>query len=184
MSVVKCARRLFLLMIFVIGHLHVPAQSNSSREYQMKAAFLFNFAQFVEWPTTSFPSDNAPLVIGILGDDPFGTYLEKNIRGERVQGHQLKIVHFNDVSEVADCHILFINLKRSDSLTNALEKLKTKNILTVGESPGFIRQGGMIRFVTDENKIRLQINPDAAKRADITISARLLKLAEIIVTKQ
>src|SRR5690242_9174741 len=160
MSILKRTKRPILLTIFFIGHLHVPAQSSSSREYQMKAAFLFNFAQFVEWPSTSFPSDNAPIVIGILGDDPFGTYLEKNIKNESANGHRLSIAHFNDVNDVAHCHILFVNLKRTDNLVDALEKLKARNILTVGESPGFIRYGGIIRLVTDANKIRLQINPE------------------------
>jgi len=157
------------------------AQTAISKEYKIKAVFLFNFTQFVEWPPTAFSAPNAPFIIGILGDDPFGTTIDEIISNEKVNGHPLMIQRYHDIKEIKSCHILFIN---SDP-----EKMKEDipsvgiHTLTVGDAGNFVRMGGMIRFFTENNRIRLQVNPDAARAADINISAKLLRVSDIFDPK-
>lgn len=174
--------------MFVFGVLLVacgmgPLQISHSREYEIKAAFLFNFTQFVEWPTTSFSDPQAPLVIGVFGQDPFGAYLEEIIAGEKVNGHPLVVQRYHQLDEIKTCHVLFVNVTQSDQLDQILASLREKNILTVGDVNNFARKGGVIRFFTENNKMRLQINLEAAKAADLTISSKLLRLADILNTK-
>lgn len=158
------------------------AQPAVSREYQVKAVFLFNFAQFVDWPSGTFPSAQAPLVIGVLGDDPFDGFLDDTIRDEKVNDHPLIVQRYRRVEEIGACHILFISQSESGRLDRILARLKDRNILTVGDAEDFARRGGMIRFVTENNKIRLRINMDAAKAAELTISSKLLRPAKIVTT--
>ena len=157
---------------------HLSAQSQANREYQVKAVFLFNFTQFVQWPPNSFPTDQAPLVIGILGEDPFGPYLKETVLGEKANGHSMIVQHYNNIEEIKTCHILFINLPET-KLEQAVENLKGRNILTVSDAADFLKQGGMIRFFTRNNKIQLEINPAPSKEANLVISSKLLRLAEI-----
>src|SRR5262249_45954149 len=150
------------------------------REYQVKAAFLFNFTQFVEWPVNIFASDQSPLIIGVLGENPFGNYLQEAITGEAKDGHPLTIKYYKDISEVTDCHILFINLPTSKKIEQLLEECKKRHILTVSDVPGFINQGGMVFFINKNNKIHIKVNIELAKEADLTISSKLLRLVEIV----
>ena len=158
----------------------LAAEPVVNKEYQIKAVFLFNFSQFVEWPTNAFAETQSPLVIGVLGEDPFGTYLEEAVRGEEVNKHPLVIRHYRRVEDIKDCHILFISQSETSRLSRIFERLKDRSILTVGDAEGFVQQGGMIRFITEKNKIRLRINPEAAKAAKLTISSKLLRPAEIV----
>ena len=151
-----------------------------SKEYQIKAVFLFNFAQFVDWPTNAFLENQAPLVIGILGEDPFGSYLDETVRGEKVNNRSLVIQRYRSVDQIKSCHILFISRSESARQEEILNALKGRNILTVGDYDGFAQRGGMIRFVTDKNKVRLKIGLEAAKAAKLTISSKLLRPAEIV----
>jgi hypothetical protein len=157
-----------------------PAKAMSPTEYQLKAVFLFNFAQFVDWPQESFPETEMPLVIGVLGEDPFGTYLGEIVRGETVNNRQLEIQRYRRVDEMKTCHILFISQSESKRLEQIVVALKGRSILTVSDSDGFTRYGGMIRFVTEKNKLRLRINLEAATAANLTISSKLLRPAEIV----
>ncbi len=170
-------------MLLVVG-LAVSVQAALSREYQVKAVFLFNFAQFVEWPSPAFPEAQTPLVIGVLGDDPFGAYLDETVRGETVNHRPLVVRRFRSVEEIDTCHVLFISRSEADRLGETIASLKGRNILTVGDTEGFSRRGVMIRFVTVDNKIRLRINLDAAKAAQLTISSKLLRPAELVTTGQ
>ncbi|HKT61784.1 MAG TPA: YfiR family protein [Gemmatimonadales bacterium] len=162
-----------------------PAQSSpaqSSPEYQLKAVFLFNFAQFVEWPSSTFPAPDTPLVIGVLGDDPFGPYLDDAIRGESVNGRPLLVRRYRDVRDIDTCHILFVSRREQGHLEQVLDSLKGRSILTVSDADRFASLGGMIRFVTDHNRIRLRINLEAAKAANLTLSSKLLRPAQIVTT--
>jgi hypothetical protein len=181
----------FLITLLFHRYLRIPlliggiflfsAQTPGTREYQIKAIFLFNFTQFIEWPSSSFPTTQSPMVIGILGKDPFGNYLEEVLSNEKVNGHALVTHHYNTIDELeSDCLILYIN-SETPKIETVITKLKGRNILTVSEAPNFIKQGGMIRFYTKENKIQLQVNPEAAKSANLTISSKLLRLAEIVI---
>jgi hypothetical protein len=158
------------------------AQASAAPEYQVKAVFLFNFAQFVAWPAGAFPDSAAPLVIGVLGEDPFGSYLDEAVRGELVQAHPLTVRRYRRVDEITDCHILFINRHEVDDLEDILGALKGRGVLTVSDAEGFAERGGMIRFVTDRNRIRLRINLEAARAADLTLSSKLLRPATIVTT--
>ncbi len=162
--------------------LAMPAPTPTSPEYQLKAVFLFNFAQFVEWPPTAFPEPQTPLVIGVLGEDPFGAYLDETVRGEKVNNRPLVVQRFRQPEEIKHCHVLFISRSERDRLGQILPSLKGRNILTVGDAEDFAGRGGMIRFVTEKNKIRLKINVEAAKAADLTISSKLLRPAEIVTS--
>lgn len=153
------------------------AQTSVTREYQIKAAFLFNFTQFVEWPATS--NSQAPIVIGVLGKNPFGSYLEDIVSGEKVNGHSLVVQYYNSVEDIKTCHVLFVSTAEANNFDHIVETLKNRNILTVSDGTDFIHHGGMIRFFTRNNKIQLQINPEAAKSAKLVVSSKLLRLAEI-----
>jgi hypothetical protein len=178
----SCIRGLVVLALLAWAGPEVSAQTTVSREYQVKAVFLFNFAQFVDWPPDAFASPQAPLVIGVLGDDPFDGYLDETVRGEKVNNHPLVIQRYRWVEEIKSCHILFISQSASGRLEEILARLKSRNILTVSDAEDFARRGGMIRFVTENNKIRLRINVDAAKAAELTISSKLLRPARIVTT--
>jgi len=156
------------------------AQSVGVREYQVKAVFLYNFAEFVEWPPGAFDDSHSPLIIGILGEDPFGAYLDEAVRDATVNSRPMAIRRFRRVEDVTACHILFIGLSEPAQLREALSGLKGRSILTVGEADGFSQLGGMIRFVVENNRIRLRINLDAAKAAGLSISSKLLRPATIV----
>lgn len=172
--------RLSLLVLFLFALVAAPADSLPSKEYQIKAVFLFNFAQFVDWPALAFADRRAPLVIGVLGDDPFGTFLDETVRGETVNDRQLIVQRYRGVDEIQACHLLFISRSESGRLEEIVERLKDRNILTVSDLEGAALRGVMIRFVIADNKIRLRINLEAAKAADLTISSKLLRPAEIV----
>jgi hypothetical protein len=159
------------------------AQPLVSKEYQVKAAFLFNFAQFVEWPTNAFSTPQSPLVIGILGNDPFGRFLDELVRGETVNGRSLVIHRYRRVEECEICHILFISTSEARQVEQILAKLKGRSLLTVAEMDAFANRGGMIRFVTEQNKIRFRINVDATKAGGLTVSSKLLKAAAIVPSR-
>lgn len=152
-------------------------QAQPTPSYQVKAAFLYNFSQFVEWPSSSFRWKGAPFVIGILGQDPFGSYLEDVVEGEKAGDRRIVIRRFSSVDDVSECHILFVN---TGSAADDIRALRNKSILTVSDEANFARDGGMVRFFTDNNKIRLQINIAAARAANLNISAKLLRVAEIV----
>lgn len=166
--------------LLLLGGLDLSAQTAPSKEYQVKAVFLFNFAQFVEWPPAAFAGANSPLVIGILGGDPFGAYLDETVRDEKVNNRPLEVQRYRRVDEIKTCHVLFISRSEANRLEQILLSLKDRSILIVGDGDDFVQRGGMIRLATVQNKIRLIINVDAAKEANLTISSKLLRAAELV----
>ena len=157
-----------------------PKEHQAPKEYQVKAVFLFRFAQFVEWPPSAFPEPRTPLVIGVLGHDPFGTYLDDIVQGETVNNHPLAVHRYATVEEITTCHILFISRSEDARLERVLVGLKGRDILTVGDAERFSTRGGMIRFVTEQGRIRLRINLKAAEAANLKLSSKLLRPAEIV----
>jgi hypothetical protein len=150
------------------------------REYQIKAAYIYNFTNFVTWPSDSFSSANAPFVIGILGDNPFDSYLKEIISGEFANGHPIVIQQYENLEDIRICHILFINQVEIDKLKSAdIIGLRKRSILTVSDAGNFNLKGGIVKFFKKNSKINLQINNEAAKAADLVISSKLLNLAEI-----
>ncbi len=156
------------------------AQAARASEAQVKAVFLFNFAQFVDWPPEAVPDSQAPLVIGILGGDPFGEFLDATVRGERRGARPFAVQRYQRVEEITRCDILFIGRPVADRPEDILARLKNRPILTVSDADRFAERGGMIRLVTDRSRIRLQINPEPAEAAHLTISSKLLRVAEVI----
>ncbi|MDO8682184.1 MAG: YfiR family protein [Armatimonadota bacterium] len=149
-------------------------------EYQIKAAFLYNFAKFVEWPAEVFSDANTPIVIGIIGDDPFGSSFEQTVKGKTVSDRRLIIKRFERVQGVGSCHILFVSSSERNHLSKILEAAKTNNVLTVSEIDNFANKGGVIGFSMDQNKIGFVINVEAAKKAKLKISSKLLRLAKVV----
>jgi hypothetical protein len=152
-------------------------------EYRVKAAFLYNFAKFVEWPDQEKADPCLPIIIGILGDDPFGPELD-TIRKKTINSHHITIKHFDKSEDITGCHLLFISHTGLDEIRKALQKTNSRPVLTIGETEGFARSGGVIGFIEQQNKIRFEINRAAAARAGLTISSKLLKLAVIIETEE
>jgi hypothetical protein len=154
----------------------------ATREYNIKAAFLFNFTRFINWPAAAFEGATAPFIIGILGDDPFGPTIDATVKGENYQGHPMVVERYKSVKDMKPCHILFVPNQDSLDLQEILKSPTLKNTLTVGERPNFVPTGGIIRLKNENNKVKLQINPAAAKAAELSISSQLLRLAEITTT--
>jgi len=151
-----------------------------SREYQVKAIFLFNFIQFVQWPPATFAGPEAPIHIGVLGYDPFGPALEAAINGETVRKRPLHVIRSHHWQDLQHCHLVFISPSERQHVDQILRAFSTRPVLTVSEVPGFAERGGVINFFFEGQKIRFEINPSAARRHDIRMSAQLLNLARII----
>jgi len=156
------------------------AEPAPSREYQVKAVFLYNFAQFVEWPAAAFPDPGSPFVIGVLGKDPFGPQLDAVVRGETVGHRSIVIERYRDIGELHNCNILFIARTEQAGLPHILEALKGRSVLTVSDADRDDQTGVMIRLVNRSNHVRLQIDVGAAKAGHLTISSKLLRPAEIV----
>jgi len=153
-------------------------------EYQVKAVFLFNFSQFVEWPSNAFASPDAPFVIGVVGEDPFGTQLDAAVRGESVAGHPLKVKRYRRAEDVEPCQILFISATELARFDGILSSLDGRSILTVSDIERAAERGAMIQFANQDNHLRLRINVAAAKAAGLTLSSKLLRPAEIVGERQ
>lgn len=173
-------RALAPLFLFLLCPLAYSASAEPKREYQLKAVFLFNFSRFVEWPVEAFPNPESPLIIGVLGEDPFGPVLDETVSGERTGSHELQVRRWQRVEDIDTCHILFIGRSQSAGLDQILARLKDRNILTVSDADGSAQRGVMIRLVTESNRIRLQINLEAARAARLVISSKLLRPAIIV----
>lgn len=146
----------------------------------VKAVFLFNFTQFVEWPADAFTGPRAPLVIGVLGTDPFGGFLDETVRGELVQGRPIVVRRYRSVAEIGACHVLYVSRSEYAELGAIVSALGRRPILTVGEGSAFVQEGGVIAFTLERNRIRMRINPSAAEAARLTLSSRLLQVAQTI----
>jgi len=162
------------------GFFAEPLRAQAFKEYDVKAAFLYHLAEFVDWPPEAFPAAEHPLVIGVLGADPFGKALDEVVKNEEVKNRKLDVQRYHSMEEVKTCHILFISQSEAGRLEQIFSSLKDRKILTVGDTEGFAQRGGIVRFLTEKNKIRLRINLDAAKAASLTISSKLLRAAEVV----
>lgn len=163
--------------------LSASAASVISTEYDIKAVFLLNFTRFVEWPTP-VPPDKS-LVIGVLGKDPFGDRLDEAVRGEKAANRSLEVRRIQRIEEAEDCDMIFICRSEKPVLGKILNWLNGRSILTVSDIPDFAETGGMVGLVTGAEKIQLHINLDASKKApNLLISAKLLRLAEIVSTRK
>jgi hypothetical protein len=161
------------------GTVSAAQDSRTPDEYQVKAAILFNFAKFVEWPDAAFPDSAAPILIGVLGEDPFGSALDA-AKNRTVNGRKIQIKRFTTVQEVTACHILFISSSEKGRLAPLLRDLRDFPMLLVGDMEKFAQRGGMINLILQNDTIDFEINVDAVKRAGLKINSRLLNMARIV----
>ena len=149
-------------------------------EYQVKAAFLYNFAKFVNWPPDAFKDSGDTFVIGILGTDPFGDAIEAGLKGKTIQGKSLTYKRLSGPEEAAGCHVVFVSESERKGLHEILSTLQKQPILTVSDMKGFAEKGGMIGFVLEQKKVGFHINQAVAEKSGLKISSQLLKLAKNI----
>lgn len=156
------------------------SQSKTAGEYEVKAAFLYNFAKFVEWPEGSFANSQSPFAICVLGTDPFGRTLDQILAGKMVGNRPVTLQRFREVARARQCQMLFVSPSESGRLPQIMDQLHGASVLVVGETDGFAQAGGAVQFTLDEDRVRFAINPDAAERAGLRLSSKLLALAKIV----
>lgn len=171
---------LVVLLFHSFALIPARAQSNPS-EYQLKAAFIFHFAQLVDWPVDSLGPGNRPLMFCTVGENAFPGVLEDTVQGKQIGSRSLEVRHLQVNENPRGCHLLFIAGRDKKRVAAILAGLNGAPILTVGESDDFVERGGMIGFCLQENKIRFDINLNAAQRANLKISSRLLLLAKTVI---
>jgi hypothetical protein len=192
-----------LALVLFVAPIAAKAQTDStqSREYQIKAAFLYNFIKFVDWPKEKIADSNEPITIGIIGKDPFGNAFEP-LKAKKVKGRSVVIKRFESFKELKKssekdktelsrqieslkkCHLLFICSSEKENSGKIIEALKGSSVLTVGETAGFLKAGGIINFVMEEKKVRFEINVTAAKQAKLKIRSKLLRLAKRVIEEE
>lgn len=179
-KVLQFSRRTGIASILLLAWLGVfPLAAEEISEVQVKAAFLYNFAKFVEWPTDAFAAPNSPLVIGVAGDDSFARALEKTVAGKTIGGRAMQVRKV-EASDFKFCHILFVPTNSSLSVSTILARVAGADVLTVGDSEHFAESGGVINFFIEDARVRFAINPAAAQRAHLKVSSQLLVLARLI----
>ena len=169
-----------LLSIVALALLAATGLTAQVDEYQVKAFFLYNFARYVEWPSQALGPGKDPLVICVLGHDPFGAALQQAISGKAIDGRSLVVHELHDLRPGCNCHILFVGASERKLSQAAVAALKASGILTVGETPEFLKDGGVINFKLEDGKVRFEINVAAADQQGLRISSKLLSLAEVV----
>lgn len=175
LSIFLCAI-LFALSFSIKGMNIVHAESQHSREYAVKAAFLFNFATFSDWPGDAFTNGTSNFQVCILGKDPFGEAFD-SFRGKTVKGKKVVVRRCEGVEETRDCQIIYISPSEKSNLLHILRYLKNRRVMTVGDQEGFCRAGGMVNMIQVRNRIGFEVNRTAANRSGLQMSSHLLKLA-------
>lgn len=173
------------LLLLLAGMIRTPAYSApepaAPSDYDVKADYLYNFAQFVEWPQAKGENPDADFFcIGVLGEDPFGAGLETRLEGKIIRGKPLQVIHFKTAQEAMNCQVLYISISEQKNLPEIMEKLHAKPVLTVGELSTFTTQGGMIAFVPSEERVQFYVNVNAATESQLKISSDLLKVAKSV----
>jgi hypothetical protein len=167
-----------LLLLLANPSPTLTADRNS--EYQVKAAFLVNFARFVEWPPQSFGAANDPLVVGVYGNGLFGAALEEAVLGKRIGGRPAVIRRTSQISALRSCHVVFLPASEINHFRELSNSLGDLSVLLVGETEGFAESGGVINFILENERVRFEISPSAAARVHLKISSKLLQLAVIV----
>jgi hypothetical protein len=165
------------LFILATGFVQTHAETTIN-EYQLKAAFLFNFAKFVAWPAAAFQSPDAPFQICVLGENPFGSALEEVVRGMNVAGRSFAVRGISEARQAAGCHILFLGVSERKRSKAVLAEVKGFGLLTVGETDDFLANGGVIQFKLKDAQLRFEIDAEAAIRENLRISSKLLSLGD------
>lgn len=176
---------LFVLILLIYstgagGSKTLVAQTKDPTEYEIKAAFLLNFAKFVEWPAEAFPNDIAPISLCVVRYDPFGSALDDTIRGKLINNRQLLARRINELPDLKSCQMVFVSDREEKRLPEILSSVKGSNALIVGESENFAERGGSVQFYVENSRLRFAVNVDAVQRARLTVSSKLLMLAKIV----
>jgi YfiR/HmsC-like len=164
-------------LAWLMAPLHSASASPS--EYALKSVFLYNFCRFIDWPDSAFASPNEPFIIGIIGDDPFGPLLNEAIEGEKYHNRPIRIDHFRTPADIKRCHLLFVSHAGAGRVDSVLAAVAGKSVLTVSETEDFLNRGGMITLTAEQNRVRLRINLAALESANLAVSSKLLRVAEI-----
>ncbi len=149
-------------------------------EHEVKAAFIVNFTRFVDWPQGTFAKADAPFVIGIVGRDTFGGAIERATQGKSAGGHSLTVRRVHSDAEFKACQILFVSPSEGERVPKIVAAVKGSPVLTVGEAPGFAKRGGVINLLAEGDRVRIEVNADAAARAHLVVSSRLLGIAKVV----
>jgi hypothetical protein len=173
---------LFLVLLSGSAGLALPAlgQADAANGYEVKAAFLFNFAKFIEWSPGAFATPRSPFVICVLGPDPFGNVLDDTLQGKTIGDRAFTVQRLKDKADARHCHIVFVSYIESAHLAEIVESLRGAHVLLTGESNKFAVSGGTIEFTLEDNHVHLTINTDAANRSGLKFSSKLLALAKIV----
>jgi len=179
---IKRALRCFIIFFMLFSVLRAVADSSEDAaiQYKVKAGFLVNFVRFVQWPDSVLPSTNSPIVIGLFETDPAASILEGALQQKTVNGHPLQVRRFPASEPPVNCHLFFLSRAEQAQATRLLDRLKGIPVLTVSESEGFARSGGMINFIMKGENIRFEINVTAAERAGLQISSKLASMATLV----
>jgi hypothetical protein len=172
-----------LTLVFSLILSSAFGQSLGSSEYDIKAAFLFHFAQFVEWPSDAFKDQGSPVTYCTIGDDPFHGALDRALAGRTLGMRPLHVQHFKAGQQIQTCQIVFLGVNEKNLMAATLASLRPDPVLTVGDSEHFVQEGGMIGFLLEDNKVRFEINLEAAERSNLKISSKLLSLARNVISR-
>lgn len=172
----------YAVVAVLLCHTTLLGQNNHREfsEYEIKAAFLIKFIKFVDWPESTFADAQDPIVIGVVGKDPFGRHLQDLVEGKTIKSRPVRIRHFRDYLSISECQVLFVSRSEKESMNLVLQRIADRHVLTIGDSKNFARKGGIINMYNRNRKVRFQINLSAAEKAGLKISSRLLRLADII----
>ncbi len=169
-----------LFLAIAILALLPQASAQEISEYQVKAAFLYNFTKFVDWPPQPGNPGQKPFPICVIGDDPFRGGLETIVEGKSFNGQVLEVRHLKKIDNAPGCRIAFISSSEKGHFRPILDALRGSGVLTVGDTEGFARMGGVINFTLVDNHVHIEVNLEAAKAQKLKISSRLLRLAQIV----
>ena len=177
-------RRLWLTAVIIGSALLVvpglSAQGSKPTDFQVKAAYLYNFGRFVEWPTRTTATRGDAFTVCVLGQDPFGPALDATLAGETIGGKRVIARRIAAPQDSDNCQILFLSLTKGEGLERIIETVDKNSVLTVSDMPQFLERGGMIQFVSEGNRVRFEVNLTATQHAGLTLSSELLKVATAV----
>lgn len=171
---------IIFLFYFAAARRPLAAQSQTAGEYEVKAAFLYNFAKFIDWPQSSFAGPDGPFAICVLGLDPFGRTLDDALQGRKVGRHPVTLARLQDAVQARRCQIVFVSSSERRRLSEIEDRLRGASVLLVGEFPGFADAGGTLQFTIEDNRVRFLINTDSVQRTGLRLSSKLLSVATVV----
>lgn len=179
-SLLKLLRKAAALVLLLGCCAQARADAGQEREYALKAACIFNFCQFITWPADAFDGPSSPIVIGVLGNDSFAALLEGMVAGEVVRGRGIRVSRSRRPDDATSCHLFFVPASEAPRQALILRAIHSRPIVSIGENDAFLSSGGMIVLASVQNKVRLRVNLPAVRAGRISVSSKLLRLADIV----